>query len=330
VSLLAGLRARWPAAARAAAPAEGDAPARAAEVARLLDPALLARYANLALAVRGAMGPRPGERRFPGHPQPAGIELEAYSAYAPGDDLRHLDWNAVGRLDALLMRRYTAEREVHVHLLVDASASMGAPARDHKLDAARALAIALAYLALATGDAVRIVLLAGDGAPRRSAVVRHRSGAPRLAAFLAGARAAGALDLGVALARYARRHPRPGTALVVSDFMMAPAAVERGVQALAARGYEVHLLHVLGAREREPARDFTRALLADAESDATHPMTLTPAALAQYRALLAAHLEALAAVAERTRAGYARLDTDHDVATFVAVELARRGLVRRR
>jgi len=62
---------------------------------------------GLALHVHRGMGERPGDRRFPGRPQPAGIELEAHSPYAPGDDLRHLDWNAVGRLDALLVRRFT-------------------------------------------------------------------------------------------------------------------------------------------------------------------------------------------------------------------------------
>src|SRR5947208_14529084 len=103
-------------------------------------PAALPSFRGLVLRVRGAMGERLGERRFPGRPQPAGIELEAYSAYAPGDDLRHLDWNAVGRLDALLVRRFTAEREVLVHLLLDCSASMGVPVRDGKLAAARQLA----------------------------------------------------------------------------------------------------------------------------------------------------------------------------------------------
>src|SRR5439155_1130393 len=88
---------------------------------------------RLTLRVRRGMGDRPGDRRFPGRPEPAGIELEAYAAYVPGDDLRHLDWNAVGRLDALLVRRFTAERELVVHLLVDASASMAVPARDGKL-----------------------------------------------------------------------------------------------------------------------------------------------------------------------------------------------------
>ena len=40
------------------------------------------------------MGARPGERAFPAGRSRAGIEVEAHSAYAPGDDLRHLDWNA--------------------------------------------------------------------------------------------------------------------------------------------------------------------------------------------------------------------------------------------
>ena len=54
-------------------------------------------YDGLALHVRRGMGERTGDRRFPGRPEASGIELESYSAYAPGDDLRHLDWNAYGR-----------------------------------------------------------------------------------------------------------------------------------------------------------------------------------------------------------------------------------------
>jgi uncharacterized protein (DUF58 family) len=297
---------------------------------RLLDPAALARYDGLALHVRRGMGERPGDRRFPGHPQPAGVEIEAYSAYAPGDDLRHLDWNAVGRLDALLVRRFTAEREVLFHILLDCSASMAVPARDDKLATACELAMALAYMALAANDAVRVTLLAGDAPPRVSPLYRQRASAARVAELLGSAAALGPLALGATLEDYARQHPQPGTAFLISDLMMAPAEVERGVQALRARRYEVHLLHVIGRGELEPERDFTRALLTDVESDAVHPVTLTPAAQARYRALLEAHLEALAALADRTSTTYARLVTDGDVGAFVTVELARRGLIRRR
>jgi uncharacterized protein (DUF58 family) len=290
--------------------------------------AALARYEGLALHVRRGMGDRPGERRFPGHPQPAGIELEGYTAYAPGDDLRHLDWNAVGRLDTLLMRRYTAEREVRFHLLVDCSASMGAPPADRKLAAACELALALAYLGLAGGDAVRVALLRGDAAPALSPLYRHRARVPEAARLLAGATAAGALALGETLAAYARQHPAAAAAIVISDLMLDPDELERGLLALAARRYALVLLQVVGRSELEP--DFGRGVLEDAETGASHPVVLTASIRARYQALLGAHLARIEAIAERTRALYGRLISDTDVAGFVTGELAGAGLVRHR
>jgi len=140
----------------------------------------LERLDGLALHVRRGMGERPGERRFPGRPQASGIEVESHVAYAPGDDLRHLDWNALGRLDTLLVRRFTAEREVVVHLLLDASASMGVPPRDRKLAVACDLALALGYLALVANDALRLTVLGADG-PATSPVLRQRRSVARLA-----------------------------------------------------------------------------------------------------------------------------------------------------
>jgi len=285
---------------------------------------------RLTLHVRRGMGERPGDRRFPGRPQAAGIELEAHSVYVPGDDLRHLDWNAVGRLDALLVRRFTAEREVVVHLVLDASASMGVPARDGKLAVARELLLGLAYVALRANDAVRIAVLPGDGACRVSPILRQRGSFRRAADLLAAVAPGGRLGLGAALEVYAREHPSPGLAILVSDLMMEPAEVERGVLALRARRYEVLLLHVIGAGELDPGREFAHGVLTDVETGATHPIVLTPATRARYRKLVAEHLAALVALAERTRSVYARLATDASVREFLSVELPRLGVLGRR
>jgi uncharacterized protein (DUF58 family) len=312
---------------------------------RLLDPTRLGRYDGLALAVRRGMGDRPGDRRVPGHPQPSGIELEAHSAYAPGDDLRYLDWNALGRLDTLLVRRFTAEREVIVHVLLDASASLGVPAPDDKLGAATELAMALAYMAVTCGDAVRIAVLGGaDTAaggsrqrarapanePRVSALYRQRASVRRIADFLTTVRPGGAVALGPMVERYAAEHPAPGMALLLSDFATEPREVARAVDALRARRYEVHLLHVLGAGELDPTREFSRGVLVDVESGATRAVALTPATLAAYHGVLTAHVDALRAIADRAQATYARFITGADVVTFLTQELARAGLVRRR
>ena len=135
---------------------------------------------------------------------------------------------------------------------------------------------------------------------------------------------------GIELEAYAREHARPGLAILVSDLMMEPAQVERGVLALRARRSEVLLLHVIGAGELDPGREFTRGVLTDVETGATHPIVLTPAARARYRELLAEHLGALAALAERSGAVYARLATDASVRAFLSVELPRLGVLGRR
>jgi uncharacterized protein (DUF58 family) len=290
----------------------------------------LADLDRLALHVRRGMGDRPGDRRFPGHPQPSGIEVETHSVYAPGDDLRHIDWNAVGRLDTLLVRRFAAEREVTVHLLLDASASMAVPARDRKLAVAAELARALAYVALSANDAVRVAVLAGDAPLRPGPVFRQRASITRVAKFLDAVTAGGRLALGGALESHARQFARPGVAIVISDLMAEPAEIERGLLALRARRYEVLLLQVVGRAELEPERDFSGGLLRDVESGETHPMVLGADVLARYRALLDAHLSALASLAARFQTTYARLVTGTSVHDFVAVELARLGVVRHR
>jgi len=290
------------------------------------------------------MGARPGERRFPGRPQPSGLEVEAHSAYVAGDDLRHLDWNLFGRLDTLLMRRFTAEREVVVHLLLDASASMGIPADDHKWGVASELAVALAAIAIASRHAARLIVLTGSRGPgglaageeapvplsRASAVHRRRAGLVAMADLLDATIPRCALDLGDRLGDYACRHPEGGAALVVSDFLLEPERLEPGVAALRRRGYAVYLLQVLGRGEIEPARVLGSAELVDVESGETHSLALTADVIARYAALLEAHQEALRALALRQRATWISFVSDTPVEQVVLQDLVRVGLVRAR
>ncbi len=285
---------------------------------------------RLVLDVGGRMGTRPGERRFPGRPQPSGLELEAHTPYAPGDDLRHLDWNLLGRFDALLMRRFTAEREVVVHLLVDATASMETPAADRKYAIAAELALALAAIALASHHAVRLVVLRGGAAPSSSAVHRRRPGLVAMADLLDATAPSGTLALGAALGEYSHRHPEGGAVLVISDFLVDADALEPGVAALRRRGHAIALLQVLGRGEVEPARVLASGELEDVESGTRHAVQLDPATLARYGELLAAHLERLQAVAVRQRASWASLVSDVSVDAFVTRDLVRLGLVRPR
>jgi uncharacterized protein (DUF58 family) len=84
-----------------------------------------------------------------------GVEFEESRPYAPGDDVRAIDWNAFARSGALHVKRYREERDQTLLLLLDVSASMGfgtvGPSKAAL--AARAAAL-LAAAARAAGDRV--------------------------------------------------------------------------------------------------------------------------------------------------------------------------------
>ncbi len=123
--------------------------------ARAFEPEYLRKLDRLVLGIKRARTVRAGQRAL-GRVQGLGIEPENYKEYAPGDDLRFLDWNAFARLDELMLRTYRADRQVEVTSLIDASASMGLPEHDDKLGLALAIGASLAYIGMADNDAVRI------------------------------------------------------------------------------------------------------------------------------------------------------------------------------
>src|SRR5436309_2773016 len=107
-------------------PATSVADASAA-LSAVLTPSFLRKLDRLHLTVRRSLSTRPGNTPMPRGSQGSGIELENYKEYGAGDDLRHLDWNAYGRLDQLLIKTFRAEREAPLHIFVDTSASMTVP-----------------------------------------------------------------------------------------------------------------------------------------------------------------------------------------------------------
>jgi uncharacterized protein (DUF58 family) len=134
--------------------ADTDAPATRAAGTRApaLDPAALASLANLAVRARVIV-----EGAFSGmhHNLHAGTSMEftEHKEYAPGDEIRRIDWKAAGRTGRYYIKRFEDETEMRTYLLVDASASMGyARTGVSKLTYAGWLAGAFAYLLGQQGD----------------------------------------------------------------------------------------------------------------------------------------------------------------------------------
>ena len=89
----------------------------------LLDAQTLARLQGVKLRARAVMeGVLSGLHKSPHQGQ--SVEFAEHKEYAPGDELRHLDWKAYGKFDKYYVKRFEHETNLRCMLVVDASASM--------------------------------------------------------------------------------------------------------------------------------------------------------------------------------------------------------------
>ncbi|MGD8834040.1 MAG: DUF58 domain-containing protein [Desulfobacteraceae bacterium] len=88
-----------------------------------------------------------------------GMEFEEVREYAPGDDVKSIDWKVSARLGRPFVKRYREERELIVMLLVDLSASgrFGTQESSKQEIAAETAAI-LAFNAIRNNDKVGAIL----------------------------------------------------------------------------------------------------------------------------------------------------------------------------
>jgi uncharacterized protein (DUF58 family) len=178
-------------------------------VLRSLDLAMLRRVESLV----------PGEHLTP--QVGSGTELAMLRPYFPGDDVRHIDWNATARFLEPHVRVHVGERALTTWLVLDVSASMGFGTADRrKADVAEGVALAIGHVATRRGNRLGVTAV-GAGASR---VGRPRQGRSGLLGMLAELRAdpepdgAGPTDLAGALRGTAAVARARGFVVVVSDF----------------------------------------------------------------------------------------------------------------
>jgi len=274
-------------------------------VSTLLDPGFARELEALRrrLSVRarsGSGGERVASRRG------SSAEFLEHRPYAPGDDLRRMDWLAFARTGAPVLKLFRAEEDVVVRLVVDASGSLdfGDPP---KLLVAKRLAAAIGYMALASSERAQ-VLTAGEGLVRVREPVRGRGALAALLRELDEVTASRGTDLARAIDSAVLRAERPGMLVVTSDFFD-PGRFDEALGRAAAAGHDVALVQVLAPEEIEPPWDGDLAL-EDAESGTTLDVTLDDRAAEAYRERLEGLFAMLRATAKRLRAPYVRVKTD--------------------
>ncbi len=266
----------------------------ATDTAGLLDPRELRALETLRLRPsRTYRGASKGERIS--KQKGVSIEFADFRNYSEGDDLRHLDWNVLARLDTPVMRTYQDEEDLVLYVCLDATASMafGEPT---KLDIARKLAMAFGYVGLIGGDGVRLKVVGAKQPP--SGILRGRSSAFRLMDSIqrvADENVAETLNDG--LRSILRSNLRNGILLMISDGL--DPELPATIRAFGGRGFEVWHTQVLSDAEIDPDLEGDLRLL-DAEGSGSTEITINRDTLQQYRVALDNHIAAISEAARRT------------------------------
>jgi uncharacterized protein (DUF58 family) len=258
--------------------------ARGEGSALVLDPVDLARLASMALRARVIV-----EGAFAGqhHNPHAGtsIEFAEHKEYAPGDDLRHMDWKAVARVERYYIKRFEDETEMRTFLLLDGSASMGYKRRGvSKLEYGSYLAAALGYLLAEQGDPAGLIVF--DERTRQYLPPRTRGGHIRdLLLALEAAYAAGRTQPGRALAHAGELADRRSLIVLFTDLLDAPHGgrddLADRLRQLRSRGHDVALFHLLDPDEVElPVSELDLTEFVGVEPDDTRHLLADPRDLA--------------------------------------------------
>ena len=222
-----------------------------------LDPQDIARLESMSVRARVIV-----EGAFAGlHQNPhagASIEFSEHKEYAPGDDIRRIDWKAAAKSDRTYIKRFEDETEMRTFLLVDSSASMGYGRKGvTKLAYASYLAAALAYLLAQQGDPAGLVVF--DDQTRQYLPPRTRGGHVRdVLGALDAVYPAGATDPARALSYVAELADRRSLIILFADLLDAPDELSDRLRQLRARGHDVALFQILDPDEIElPFDDLT-------------------------------------------------------------------------
>ncbi len=234
------------------------------QVKTALTPEYLAGILGLELRARAVLeGSLAGWHASPFHGYSS--EFSQYKGYAPGDDLRHLDWKVYGRRDHLVTRQYRDETNASVHLILDTSASMGYRATVFsKLEYAAVLTASLTLLAERQRDAVAL----GHGNEGMNGYLPPESGPLRtreLLHLLESLSAGGETDLEALFAQAAPRITGQSFVFLFTDLWQDPEAIGAGLRRIRHKSRTVTLVQ-LRTRNEEKFLDDGSYRLRDLET----------------------------------------------------------------
>lgn len=192
-----------------------------------------------------------------------GVEFAEVRPYAPGDEIRTIDWNVTARMGEPYVKRYVEERDLTVFLAVDVSGSLSYGSRAIlKRELAAELTALLAFAAIGNQDRVGAALLT-DGLELYLRPDRRRTHVLRLVREVLMRQEGGRTDLDTALWAVLKSLKQRSVLFLISDFLD---SMPSGALKAAAARHDVIVLHLVDPKDQQLPPVRGPVLLRDAET----------------------------------------------------------------
>lgn len=259
-------------------------------------------------------------------------EFAQHRQYAPGDEIRQIDWQVYARNDRYFIRQFEEETNLHAMLAIDASGSMSfGLSTPSKLEYAKRAAACLARLLLRQRDAVGLSVLHHE----HGAFVPAKQHAAHLKAILStlqATNATGQTPLEEQIQYCAARQQRRGVFILFSDCFGDLQQLATALRVVRARGHDVIVMHIMAPEEL--AFDFRRWSAFESLEVAGQRVHLDPPAVRkQYLERMRRFVTELEEIVIALGGDYVRLTTATDLGDalgwFLRNRMARREVLGR-
>jgi uncharacterized protein (DUF58 family) len=218
------------------------------------DPEVLDKIARLDLRARLVVeGFITGLHKSPYHG--FAVEFATHREYAPGDEIKHIDWKVWSKTDRLYIKEYEEETNLRCTIILDCSKSMAYDGKQSgvsggmgKFDYAATCAACLAHLLQHQQDAVGLVTF-NNRIERNLPTSTHPSHRKLIMHELEQTVPSRESDVGDVFRTLAQQIRRRGMVVVISDLFVDLDTLRTSLEQLRHRKHDVIVVHVMHDHE---------------------------------------------------------------------------------
>jgi uncharacterized protein (DUF58 family) len=240
-------------------------------------------------------------------------EFAQHRQYAPGDEIRQIDWQVFGRNDKYFIKQFEEETNLHAVMALDTSGSMKfGLSTVSKLEYARQAAACMSRMLLRQRDAVGTAIL-NEQTPMFLPPKQNAAHLRAILSSLSAAKPSSGGSLATQIRGMVPRMRRRGLFVLFSDCFGDLDELSTALRIVRARGHDVVVMHVLAPEEIH--FDFRHWSSFQSLEVPGQRMNLDPAAIRdEYLKRIRAFVEKLENIVTGLGGDYVRMTTNKDLA----------------